>query len=220
MFFEGAEQIADIARKTGSAVFVVPRETAVKIPRALLLAPEEKSVITIEQVREVLARLSMKQVEEQFVVVRPAEALGEEAANAMLKTLEEPGEKVHFVLVTDTPSLILPTILSRSAVYILRGVPDVDTGIMADEKVKMLAKRLMTCQVKELPALAEEICKKKDGVRAYALEVLDAAVQMSYKTYFITGKAAFLARIPKFLEAYTAISRNGHIKLHLVADLI
>ena len=220
MFFESASEIAEIARRVGCGVFVVPGDEEVKLPLALTLEPENKSVITVEQVREVLARLNMKQLTEQFVLIRPAEALGEEAANALLKSLEEPGENVHFVLVTDAPSRLLTTILSRSAVYVLKTVPDVDAGVKFDEKVKNLAKRLMTCRDAELPGVAEEICKKKDGVRAYAMEVLAAAIEMSYKTYFMTQKAAFLKRIPGFLKAYEAIERNGHVKLHLVADLI
>lgn len=220
MFFEDIKEIEKIAGKTGCAVFVVPGDTDVVIPQALILQPEEKLVIAIEQVRDILARLSMKQVKEQFVVIRPAEALSEEAANAMLKNLEEPGEKVHFILITDSPSCLLPTVLSRSAVYILKTTPDVDAGILADEKIKALAKRLMVCKQVDLPAIAEEICKKKDGVRAYALAVLSAAIEMSYKSYFITNKSAFLERIPKFLLAYENIERNGHIKLHLVTDLL
>ena len=220
MFFEDVKEIEKIARKTGCAVFVVPGDTDVVIPQALILQPEEKSVIAIEQVRDVLAKLSMKQIKEQFVVIRPAEALSEEAANAMLKNLEEPGEKVHFVLITDLPSRLLPTVLSRSAVYILKTTPNVDAGISADEKIKALAKRLMVCKQADLPVIAEEICKKKDGVRAYALAVLSAAIEMSYKSYFITNKSAFLERIPKFLLAYENIEKNGHIKLHLVADLL
>lgn len=220
MFFEKISEIPEISRRTGCAIFVVPANLEVDLSKALILKPGEKSVITIEQVREVLARLNVKQTTEQFVLIRPAEALGEEAANAMLKNLEEPGDKVHFVLVSDSPSQLLPTILSRSAVYFLKTTPNIDAKIVADEKMKMLAKRLMTCKSAELPELAEEICKKKDGVRAYALTILALAVEMSYKSYFITMKPAFVAKLPKLLKAYESIEKNGHIKLHLVADLI
>ena len=114
MFFNNLDEISEIARHVGCAIFVVPDNMEVKLSRALILAPEEKSIITIEQVKEVLSRLSMRQTSDQFVLIRPAEALGEEAANAMLKNLEEPGDKVHFVLVTNALSALLPTILSRA----------------------------------------------------------------------------------------------------------
>jgi DNA polymerase-3 subunit delta' len=47
-----------------------------------------------------------------FVIER-ADELGDEAANRMLKTLEEPASFVHLILLTDRPSDILPTIRSR-----------------------------------------------------------------------------------------------------------
>ena len=109
MFFDDVNEIPTIAKRSGCSVFVAPDDVKVDLPLAVVLTPEGKTVITIEQVRGVLARLSVKQKTDQFIVVRPAETLGEEAANAMLKSLEEPGEKVHFVLVTDAPSRLLPT---------------------------------------------------------------------------------------------------------------
>ena len=154
------------------------------------------------------------------MIIRPAEALGEEAANALLKNLEEPGEKVHFVLVTDALSRLLPTILSRANVYFLRQTRVVDGEIKADKKILDLARRMVVARGADLPALAEELTKKKDGVRAHVLSVLAVAVEMLYKSYFKTGKEVFLAKIPKFLAAYDAILKNGHVKLHLVADLI
>lgn len=216
MFFDSVGQITEIAVKTGAALFVVPDLVPVEIPGALVVEPEGKATITIEQMRELTSKLELRQTRDVFVVIRPAEKMGVEAANAFLKNLEEPGEKVHFVLVTSEVSALLPTILSRVAVYFLR--LERDDTIAADEKVKEVAKRLMVAGARELPAVAEEIAKKKD--RAYALTVVGLAVEMLYKSYYITGKEAFLKRLPKFLNLYDNLSQNGHIKLHLVADLI
>ncbi len=47
-----------------------------------------------------------------FVIERVDE-LGDEAANRMLKTLEEPAPFVHLILLTERPSEVLPTISSR-----------------------------------------------------------------------------------------------------------
>ena len=216
MFFENPSEIAEIARRCGTAIFVMPSSVAVQIPGAIVLRPENKSVITIEQVREMLVRLNVRQTSDLFVVIRPAESLNMEASNALLKSLEEPGDRVHFVLVTDAPSLMLPTILSRAAVYIMRTS---NRGIDASDKVKDLAKRMLNAKGADLVAIAEEITKKKDGVRAYALEVLGVAIEILYKTYFITGKDVFLQKLPKFLAAYEGVAANGHIKLQIVSNL-
>lgn len=219
MFFESPSEIRDIASRIGTGIFVVPRSVNIKINNAIVLQPENKSAITIEQVRNVMGRLGVKQVKDQFVLIRPAEKLSLEAANALLKNLEEPKNKIHFVLVTDAPSQILPTVLSRAALYILREDFRVDSAILADDKVKELAKELLTAKGAELVDVAEKIAKKKDGSRTHALEVLGVAIEMLYKTYFLTEKEVFVAKLPKFLQAYDAISRNGHVKLQIVANL-
>ncbi|MBR2994124.1 hypothetical protein IKF43_01885 [Candidatus Saccharibacteria bacterium] len=219
MFFESVDEIEQIARKTGTAIFVAPKDVDVEIKNALILEPDNKSVITIEQVRDMIGRISTRQVKDLFVVVRPADMLGDAAANAFLKNLEEPGDKVHFVLITDSPSRILPTILSRAAIYFLRGGDVVSGEIKASEKDKALAKRLLVAKPAELVDIAEEIAKKKDGVRAYALEILGLAIEILYKSYFLTKKEVFVRKLPKFLAAYEGVARNGHVKLQIVSNL-
>ncbi len=220
MFFDDVKMIKEIAVKVGCSIFVMPNTFEVKLDGEISLSPNEKSVISIDQVREVVRRLNMKQVSHQFVVIRPADALGEEAANALLKELEEPGEAIHFILITDSLTKILPTILSRSAIYFLRTGEAIDGDIVADEKVKLLAKRLIVAKSSDLIPLSNEITKKKDGVRAYTLEILAVAIEMLYKSYLKTSKQVFLNKIPRFLKAYDGIAENGQIKLHLVADLL
>ena len=220
MFFESVDEISEIAGRVSTAIFVVPDGVEFEIKNALVLRPEERATITIEQVREMMSGLLTRQTTDRFIVIRPADKLGLDAANALLKSLEEPGEKVHFVLVTEQPSKLLPTILSRAAMYFLKTDVKVDGDILVDAKMKDIAKSLIVAKPAELPALVEEICKKKDGVREYAMKVLSVAIEMLYKSYFKTGNKVFVKKLPAFLTAYEDISRNGHIKLHLVADLI
>ena len=152
-------------------------------------------------------------------IIRPAELLGEEAANAFLKNLEEPKEKVHFVLVTDEPSSLLPTILSRSMIYFLRQPCLIDSEIKVDAGVKDLAKKLMVARGVDLVRIADEVSSVKENKREFTLLVVATAIEMLYKSYFITKKEIFVRKLPKFLELYENIEKNGHIKLHLVADL-
>ena len=220
MFFESVEEIIKIAGRVSTAIFVVPDNLEFEIKNALVLKPEDKATITIEQVREIMGRLLIKQTDDRFVLIRPVDKLGPDAANALLKSLEEPGERVHFILLTEQPSKLLPTILSRAEIYFLKEHKTVDGDILADAKLKDLAKRLIVAKPADYVGLAEEICKKKDGVREYALSVLGITIEMLYKSYFKTGNQVFVRKLPAFLSAYENISRNGHIKLHLVADLV
>ena len=52
-----------------------------------------------------------------IVVIDEAEFLNEESGNALLKNLEEPGEKVLIFLLTKNEDLLLPTIHSRAQIW-------------------------------------------------------------------------------------------------------
>ena len=83
MFFDKIKQIPEIALKSGTSIFVVPDSQKINIDGAMVLSPNEKTTITIDQVRQVLSRVEMRQVEEQFILIRPADKLRVEAANAL-----------------------------------------------------------------------------------------------------------------------------------------
>lgn len=71
--------------------------------------------IKIAQVRELQRKLSFKSFEgaRRVALVLEPERMNDSTANALLKTLEEPGPGTHFVLVTAEANRLLPTIISR-----------------------------------------------------------------------------------------------------------
>ncbi len=71
--------------------------------------------ITVGQVRAAQESLSLRSVGpgRKLLIVDGAHLMNEEAMNAFLKTLEEPPENSHVVLVTSKPNRLLVTILSR-----------------------------------------------------------------------------------------------------------
>jgi DNA polymerase-3 subunit delta' len=78
--------------------------------------PESKSrVITTEQMRALMGEIQLKPGEAEYkvAVLVAADRLRIEAANAFLKTLEEPPAKSILILLTIEPQRILETILSR-----------------------------------------------------------------------------------------------------------
>jgi len=84
-------------------------------PDVVSVQPEDKAVIGIDQIREVGARANLRpyQGRTKVWILDPADRMQEPAANALLKTLEEPAGVSLFLLVTAAPSALLPTILSR-----------------------------------------------------------------------------------------------------------
>ena len=78
--------------------------------------PESKSrIITVEQTRELMREIQLKPTgaEYKVAIIAGADRLNVQAANAFLKTLEEPPGKSVLILLTTEPQRILETILSR-----------------------------------------------------------------------------------------------------------
>ncbi|MCB9765510.1 MAG: DNA polymerase III subunit delta' [Alphaproteobacteria bacterium] len=89
--------------------------------------PERKSrTIGVDQVREVNRSVRLRRYSARWrtVIVDPADALMPQAANALLKTLEEPPAGTGFILITARVSDLLPTVLSRSQRVRFRSVPE------------------------------------------------------------------------------------------------
>ncbi|HVU04872.1 MAG TPA: DNA polymerase III subunit delta' [Polyangiaceae bacterium] len=94
---------------------------------ALGTSTRESTLIGVEQVRKlVLARVGYSPHEGRALVfiVRAAEELSLPAANALLKTLEEPPNRVHFVLLTSQPHRLLDTIRSRTLAVRFGALPE------------------------------------------------------------------------------------------------
>ena len=113
-----------------------------------LVEPEGQS-IKIEQVRDLERRFAYRPVVGRYrvTVVRPAEAMTEEASNAFLKTLEEPPAGNVLVLNATEPSNLLPTIVSRCQRVVFRRIPPhlteewlIVTQGMDREKASVLAR--------------------------------------------------------------------------------
>jgi DNA polymerase-3 subunit delta' len=99
------------------------RVVALQHPDLSALRPQEDSrQIRIEQVRELAAQLALTSHAGGYKVgvITPADALNRFAANALLKTLEEPPARTLLVLVAVQPSRLPPTVLSRCQVLKVR----------------------------------------------------------------------------------------------------
>lgn len=223
MFFDSFTEIPKIAKRTSCTIFVVPPETELGIKATLTLEPEaEKSktrLISADSLRDFLSFTDKKLTSDQFFIIREADKMSEVVQNIFLKTLEEPKEFCHFVMTTNDPAKLLPTILSRAQVFIPRMADDFDKAPDYSKKVMGLAKELISAKTLDLPKIAAKIATSKPQPRQTALDSTSAATEILYKSYLKTGNRAFLAKIPKFMQLHQALQQNGHIKLHIIASL-
>jgi DNA polymerase-3 subunit delta' len=152
-------------------------------PAAIGRRSAEIQDISIDQVRTVvLARAAFPPHEgrAKVFIVRRAEELSPSAANALLKTLEEPGSRTHFVLLTALADALLPTIRSRTQ--------RVRFGVLPDSVVTSL---LLERGVAE--ARAAEIVPLAGGSIAAALLLADAEAS--------ARREEFVAKALEALEA-------------------
>lgn len=98
-------------------------------PDVIIIGPDpEKAtrVISTDQARNLIGNLALQRhsARRRFVILDPADIMNEEAANTLLKTLEEPPHGTQFILVTARSGALLQTVRSRSQRVRFGPVPD------------------------------------------------------------------------------------------------
>ena len=110
---------------------------------ALDLGKTLRGAISAREADEIIRKLSFKSFEADYktMLIWLPEAMNEEAANKILKILEEPWDRTLFILVCEHPDRLLPTIVSRTQeVCVPRLAPDVLERV-AQQREQMRAQR-------------------------------------------------------------------------------
>ncbi|MDP3990685.1 MAG: DNA polymerase III subunit [Candidatus Nealsonbacteria bacterium] len=84
-------------------------------PDLFIITPQENKEIVISQIRGLQSSLFLKAYSAPYkaVIINQAHFLNQDAQSAFLKLLEEPKGKTIFILITEYPEMLLPTIISR-----------------------------------------------------------------------------------------------------------
>ena len=163
---------------------VVVLERGLYDPTTIGRKSPETQDISIDQVRTlVLARSAFAPLEgrAKVFIVRRAEELSISAANALLKTLEEPGARTHFVLLSATADALLPTIRSRTQRVRFGALPD---AVVAELLVARGMER----------ALADETAALSGGSMATALSLGDPEASARREEFVSRALAALETR--------------------------
>ena len=164
-------------------------------PDVVTLEPEGKArIISVESMRE---RIVEPMATTSFSggwkvgVIYGADRLRAESANAFLKSLEEPPPKTMYLLLTDQPDAILPTIVSRTQRIDL----PLPAGILEDEALEEVASLFAA---RDAAGLAARLAELKD-------EAADEDVALVRKTFYKTLMSFVRAAMVKgTLPAYQA----------------
>ena len=158
----------------------------------------------IEEVRRLNTFLTLSPQIKTAVLIENIDFSTPEAANALLKNLEEK-ENFTFILTASSKSKVLPTITSRCELVTLTGEPNA-------EKEKDAAKFLKMDKKQQLDYVAQI----KD--RGEALEMLDAIVSTSRASLTTNENAASV--VESALFAKSRLSANTNLFLQLTNFVI
>ena len=164
--------------------------------RRMVSPPEPGKVIGVDQVREVSRYLShtAQYGGHKVVIITPADQMNMNAANSLLKTLEEPSSSSLLLLVTDRPGRLPATILSRCQRLIF-------TTPTAEEASRWLAERIDPQMDPELLLVLAEGAP----LRAVELAESDALSQRSQILKELEGLAQGNGNISAAAEQFLKI---------------
>ena len=143
-------------------------------------------IISVDQAHALISALQLQRHsgKRRFVILDPADILNEDAANSLLKTLEEPPRGTQFVLVTARVASLLPTIRSRCQRIRFGPVP-------AAEFAAWLQSRVISPEIGRAaggsPGLAIRLHGGEAEARAHARDaMLDAIGQPLHRLFAFT----------------------------------
>ena len=173
-----------------------------------------KGMISAREADEIIRKLSFKSFEADYkaMLIWLPETMNEDASNKILKILEEPWDRTLFVLVSEQPDRLLPTILSRTQeVAVPRIAPEVleqealRHGVSDPVQVRNMA-RLAGGDLLELGHLA---AGESDALRKEHFDLFCSLMRLSYndKHLELIGWAEEVAQLSR--EQQRAFLRNA-----------
>lgn len=176
----------------------------------LIIIAEERKLISVEQVRNLVGEATLRPFEGRFKVfiVDPAEALSVSGENALLKTLEEPTRDTVFLLLTRSADLLLPTIRSRSQAIHISPMATMETAKLPGE----LAVSVQAARLRQLAlwATAESQRNIAEEMARHVLTALEECAR---------GNLAALLKVAAELSAQDDVGSSLALLVAILRDL-
>jgi DNA polymerase-3 subunit delta' len=117
----------------------------------------KQGIINVRESAEIIRKLNLKTFESDYkiMIIWLPEKMNLSSANKLLKILEEPYENTVFLLVTESPEQLIPTILSRTQLF---KIPAIEPGPMSESLKKMF--ELTEGEIQDAVRLSEGNYKK------------------------------------------------------------
>ena len=172
-----------------------------KHPDVRYFAPEGAGGYLVEQIRDIVTDTSYApiQADKKVYILDRVDLLGTTAANAFLKTLEEPPADVVLVLLGRTRESVLPTILSRCQVVPFRHIPATEAaGILSQNTGASLEKARIAIEACDGSVTRGIEFLKSNERLAFRSRVLEALASLRLADdWDVVGQAADLVLLAK-----------------------
>nr|MBR2109617.1 DNA polymerase III subunit [Alistipes sp.] len=170
-----------------------------------------KGLITAKESEEIIRKLQFKSYSSEYktMIIWLPEAMNQEAANKILKILEEPWEKTLFILVSERPELLLQTIVSRTQEV---SVPRIDVATLrevaiAEGKSPEEALNMARLAGGSLLELGELMRGESDEMRHQCFELFTRLMRLSYNDKHL--------ELFEWADDMTALTREGQRQFFL-----
>ena len=164
-----------------------------------------KGLITAKESEEIIRKLQFKSFSSDYkaMIIWLPEAMNQEAANKILKILEEPWDKTLFILVSEHPDQLLQTITSRTQeVSVGRiDIPTLKSIALSEGKSEQEAHNITRLANGSLLELRELLRGETDDTRATSFELFTRLMRLSYNDKHL--------ELFEWADDVSALSREG-----------
>jgi len=155
--------------------------------------------IKIDQIRDLKKKIALSSAQKgkTFIIVFNADEMTRESANAFLKTLEEPNDNTHIILITSQKDAILDTILSRTQLFYFHTptIEEISTGLIEKFKIETSRAHLIAALSNgSIVSAIEQLGKEFVDLRSELVDILRVALRK--KNYRIE----LIERIDKLIK--------------------
>ncbi len=177
--------------------------------KALDLGKTLKGAITAKEAEKIVEKLSLKSYGEGYktMIIWLPELMNEQAANKILKILEEPWERTLFILISERGDKLLPTIISRTQEVV---VPRIEQSALASYATmrgveEEMATKIARFACGDLLKAREIIAGERSEEQSAAFELFCSLMRLSYNDKHL--------ELVEWAEEVARLSRENQLSL-------
>jgi DNA polymerase-3 subunit delta' len=179
--------------------------------RQVTEAGNSQPIINIHDAKMFLEKISLKPYESEykFVIIFLPEKMNVEAANKLLKTLEEPDGKTLIILVSEDYNNILPTILSRTQLLKINKLPAVQFAEVVSQRLGCSMEKGLDLAALTDRNLYEALSKEIESVQTEHFKKFKFMMQAAYRLlYFTVPEKVVFPEIAEWLRKIATMGRE------------